>query len=136
MKAEQLPAPGDQPAADGAEQRMNGHQPPASADSASDAEMEDADVFAALTALADHAEQASLLLPHPLIALMRRLTHIPMGIAWSTRGTWLTCQHACGWATERGCTWCRRQWLRSGRHHWQTAQSSWPSKYSDPLMSC
>jgi hypothetical protein len=68
---------GDQPAADGAEQRMNGHQPPASAGSASDAEMEDADVFAALTALADHAEQAGLLLPHPLIARMHRSLTYP-----------------------------------------------------------
>ena len=77
VKAEQVPAPDGVSAAHVTEERMNGHQPPVSAGSASDAEMEDADVFAALTALADHAEQASLLLPHPLIARMHRLSHIP-----------------------------------------------------------
>lgn len=60
VKAEQLPAPETQPpAADAGQQLANGHQPAAGDGDAADADMEDADVFAALAALADHAEQAS-----------------------------------------------------------------------------
>jgi hypothetical protein len=59
LEAEQLPAPVGKSASGGEHQLANGHQPPASSGNAVDVEMEDADVFAALAALADHAEQAS-----------------------------------------------------------------------------